>query len=146
VIQVLKRYSLCVIDPEGDYTHLDALPGVIVYPLPDDKDPFPMLEPILRQPALSLVVDMSTIPPRAKPALVRELLQRVNSLRRSLGVPHCVVLDEAHYLPLLVLYSQIGVSERIPRNGIHAGWTESRSRFYTSEPHPMRNGEAQLLR
>ncbi|HTF36030.1 MAG TPA: hypothetical protein VK714_20280, partial [Myxococcota bacterium] len=36
-----------------------------------------------------------------------------------------------------------GVPERIPRNGIHAGWTGSQSRFHTSEPHPMRDGEAQ---
>ena len=36
-----------------------------------------------------------------------------------------------------------GAPEWIPRNGIHAGWTGSQSRFYTSEPHPMRNGEAQ---
>ncbi|HBZ68856.1 MAG TPA: hypothetical protein DEP35_03545 [Deltaproteobacteria bacterium] len=94
---ILKRYSLCILDPEGDYTHLDALPGVIVYRLREDKDPVAALELILRQPALSLVVDMSALPPRAKPALVRELLQRVNSLRRALGAPHRVVIDEAHY-------------------------------------------------
>ena len=94
---ILKRYSLCILDPEGDYTHLDALPGVIVYPLREENDPSLVVEPILRQPALSLVVDMSAVPLGGKPTLVRELLQRVNSLRRALGAPHRVVIDEAHY-------------------------------------------------
>src|SRR5262249_2020872 len=27
---ILQRYSVCVLDPEGDYRTLDALPGVVV--------------------------------------------------------------------------------------------------------------------
>jgi hypothetical protein len=33
----------------------------------------------------------------AKPAAVRSLLRGVDALHRALGVPHLVVLDEAHY-------------------------------------------------
>ena len=94
---ILKRYSLCILDPEGDYTGLEALPSVIVHRVSQDKGPFPDLERILRQPGLSLVVDLSAIPAGAKPALARRLLDRVNLLRRLIGLPHGVVVDEAHY-------------------------------------------------
>ena len=94
---IFKGYSLCILDPEGDYTQLDSLTGVIVHRLGQGTDSFPDLERILRQPALSLVVDMSAIVAGAKPALVRSFLERVNALRRSVGLPHRVVLDEAHY-------------------------------------------------
>jgi hypothetical protein len=30
---ILQRYALCVLVPEGDYTWLETLPGVIVQPL-----------------------------------------------------------------------------------------------------------------
>ncbi|MGO9119253.1 MAG: HAD hydrolase family protein [Desulfomonilaceae bacterium] len=94
---ILKGYSLCILDSEGDYVSLDALPGVIVHRLTHETDPFPDVERILRQPVLSLVVDLSAIQAGAKPAVVRMLLERVNALRRSLGFPHRVLLDEAQY-------------------------------------------------
>lgn len=94
---ILKGYSVCILDPEGDYVRLDALPGVIVHRLGMETDLFPDLERIMRQPILSLVVDLSAIHAGAKPAVARMILQRVNALRRSLGFPHRVVLDEAHY-------------------------------------------------
>jgi len=94
---ILKDYSVCIVDPEGDYANLNALPGVIVHRLDHETDSFPDLERILRQPVLSLVVDLSAIQAGAKPAMVKTLLERVNALRRSLGFPHFIVLDEAHY-------------------------------------------------
>ncbi|HUL84048.1 MAG TPA: HAD hydrolase family protein, partial [Actinomycetota bacterium] len=94
---VLRRYAVCVIDPEGDYTCLEALPGVVVYRVHEYEDPLPGLEPILRQPTLSVVVDLTRLATDAKRAAVRTLLRVVNGLRRALGVPHVVVLDEAHY-------------------------------------------------
>jgi hypothetical protein len=95
---ILKGYSVCILDPEGDYGHLDALPGVIVHRLTRETDPLPDLERILRQPVLSGVVDLSAIQAGAKPGVIKTLLERVNALRRSLGFPHRVVLDEAHYI------------------------------------------------
>jgi hypothetical protein len=94
---ILKRYAICILDPEGDYAGLEALPGVIVHRVHQHEDPLPPLERILRQPALSVVVDMSGLAVDAKPAVVRSLLRGVDALRRALGVPHLIVLDEAHY-------------------------------------------------
>ena len=93
---ILERYALCVVDPEGDYTCLEALPGVIVHRV-DHADPLADLERALRQPALSVVLDLSGLPGEHKADAVRALLPRINALRRAFGVPHRVVLDEAHY-------------------------------------------------
>jgi hydroxymethylpyrimidine pyrophosphatase-like HAD family hydrolase len=94
---ILRRYSLCLLDPEGDYTCLEALPGVVVHPLDADAASFVALERILAHPDLSLVVDMSTVAQGEKPRVVRSLLEHLNRLRRATGLPHRVVVDEAHY-------------------------------------------------
>jgi hypothetical protein len=52
---------------------------------------------MLTHPDLSLVLDMSTAPREDKPLLVRRLLDVLNRLRRATGLPHRVVVDEAHY-------------------------------------------------
>ena len=94
---ILQRYSLCILDPEGDYTCLEALPGVIVHPVDSKDASFLGLEQMLTHPDLSLVVDMSAAPREDKPVLVRRLLETLNRLRRVTGLPHRVVVDEAHY-------------------------------------------------
>ena len=94
---ILQRYSLCILDPEGDYTCLEALPGVIVQPVGGKEGLFLGLERVLTHPDLSLVVDMSAAPREEKPLLVRQLLEAINRLRRATGLPHRVVVDEAHY-------------------------------------------------
>lgn len=93
---ILERYAVCVVDPEGDYVCLDALPGVIVHRVGRD-DPLPDLERALRQPTLSVVLDLSAVPHDGKRGVVRSVLRRIDALRRAVGVPHRVVLDEAHY-------------------------------------------------
>ncbi|MGH7306402.1 MAG: HAD hydrolase family protein [Candidatus Rokuibacteriota bacterium] len=94
---ILQRYSLCILDPEGDYACLEALPGVIVQPVDGKEASFTWLERVLRHPDLSLVVDMSTAPQGEKPLLVRRLMDALNRLRRENGLPHRVVVDEAHF-------------------------------------------------
>ena len=94
---ILQRYSLCVLDPEGDYACLEALPGVIVQPVGGKEALFLGLERVLAHPDLSLVVDMSAAPRDEKPLLVRSYLKALTHLRRTTGLPHRVVVDEAHY-------------------------------------------------
>ncbi len=56
---ILYGYSLCIIDPEGDYTSLEALPGVTVFggagPLPRPRD----LVKSLQHGDQSIVIDLS---------------------------------------------------------------------------------------
>ena len=95
--QILHGYSLCVIDPEGDYRTLDALPGVTVLG-GDTPPPTPReLLHALRYPDRSLVIDLSSIAQDAKREYIRSVLPALNVMRRRNGVPHRIVVDEAHY-------------------------------------------------
>ena len=95
---ILQRYSICVIDPEGDYAGLEALPGVVVLggrlngPTPRE------LRTALRYPDVNVILDLSQMPHAAKWAYIRGLLPGLSELRSELGVPHRIVLDEAHYV------------------------------------------------
>jgi hypothetical protein len=94
---ILQGYCLCVIDPEGDYGTLESLPGVVV--LRADEGP-PRLEEVaraLRYPDVSIVLEFSALSHERKVAYVEELLPMLASLRRRAGLPHWIVVDEAHY-------------------------------------------------
>ena len=94
---ILQGYCLCVIDPEGDYATLESLPGVAVF---GGEEPPPRLSDVaraLRFPEISIVIDLSAITHEEKLAYVNELLPMLAALRRSIGLPHWIVVDEAHY-------------------------------------------------
>ena len=94
---ILYGYCLCIIDPEGDYTSLEALPGVVVFggadPLPRPRD----LLRALRHPDGSVVIDLSHCSHEEKLDYVRTILPSLATLRRLTGLPHRIVVDEAHY-------------------------------------------------
>jgi hypothetical protein len=94
---ILHGYSLCVIDPEGDYRTLEALPGVTVL---GGEDPPPKPRELLRAlryPDRSLVIDLSSMAHEAKFDYIRSALPALNVMRRRTGVPHRIIIDEAHY-------------------------------------------------
>lgn len=94
---ILHGYSLCVIDPEGDYRTLEALPGVTVLG-GDDPPPTPRdLRRALRYPDRSVVIDLSALPHAAKLDYILATLPALNVMRRRTGVPHRIIVDEAHY-------------------------------------------------
>lgn len=93
---ILARYSVCVIDPEGDYAPLENLPGVLV--LGHDGPPtLRDVERALQYPDVSVVVDLSAMPWEERLEYVPSLLKIVASARRHRGFPHRIVVDEAHY-------------------------------------------------
>ncbi|MGO9435526.1 MAG: HAD hydrolase family protein [Terracidiphilus sp.] len=94
---ILQGYSVCVIDPEGDYSSLEALPGVVVLgraePLPDIPD----VARALRHFDLSVVIDLSRAQYEEKVSYLQKLMPMLISLRQNTGLPHWIVVDEAHY-------------------------------------------------
>lgn len=94
---ILHGYALCVLDPEGDYGALEELPGVTVLggeePPPTPRD----LLRALRYPDRSVVIDLSRAPHDAKIAYIRAALPALAVMRRRTGLPHRILLDEAHY-------------------------------------------------
>jgi hypothetical protein len=94
---ILHGYCICAIDPEGDYSSLEALPGVTLLGR-DDPPPTPReLGRALRYPDRSVIVDLSHRPLDEKIPYVRALLRGLAVLRRKTGLPHRIVVDEAHY-------------------------------------------------
>jgi hydroxymethylpyrimidine pyrophosphatase-like HAD family hydrolase len=94
---ILHGYCVCVLDPEGDYRSLEALPGVTVLG-GEDPPPTPReLLRALRYPDRSVVIDLSQLPQDEKIAYIRAALPAVNHMRRRTGLPHRILLDEAHY-------------------------------------------------
>jgi hydroxymethylpyrimidine pyrophosphatase-like HAD family hydrolase len=94
---LLQGYCLCVIDPEGDYATLETLPGVVVF---RGDEPPPRLSDVsraLRHHDTSIVIDLSGLTHDEKLGYVSQLLPTLASLRRSTGLPHWIVVDEAHY-------------------------------------------------
>jgi hypothetical protein len=94
---ILQGYCVCVIDPEGDYRTLESLPGVVVFGGDDPPPQLPDLARALRHPEMSAVIDLCHLSYREKIDYLYSLLPMLASLRRSTGLPHRIVVDEAHY-------------------------------------------------
>lgn len=94
---ILQGYCLCVIDPEGDYATLGSLPGVVLFGGDNPPPRFSSVARALRHPDVSIVIDLSSISHAEKLSYVNELLPMLASLRRSVGLPHWIVVDEAQY-------------------------------------------------
>lgn len=91
------RYRLCIIDPEGDHISLGTRPRTLVFghtvPLPAPS----AVPGVLRDTGLSVVLNLAALPHPAKVAYVDEVLCAFQSLRSETGIPHWIVIDEAHY-------------------------------------------------
>jgi len=94
---ILHGYSLCVLDPEGDYVSLEALPGVTVLGGADPLPPPGEVVRALRHADVSVVIDLSRASHDVKVDYMRAMLPALATLRRHTGVPHRIVVDEAHY-------------------------------------------------
>ena len=94
---ILQRYALFVIDPEGDYRSLEGLPGVVVADASDSHSHVHDIARTLHHADMSLVLDLSHMASGEKRDYVRALLPRLKEHRRKVGIPHRILVDEAHY-------------------------------------------------
>jgi hypothetical protein len=94
---VERRYSVCVIDPEGDYGVLGTLPGVSCVDVTDEPGWRRALERLDHDTSASVVLDLSTLDNDQKVALIAAGLELIRERRARWGPPHWVLLDEAHY-------------------------------------------------
>jgi hydroxymethylpyrimidine pyrophosphatase-like HAD family hydrolase len=94
---ILQGYCVCIIDPEGDYRELEALPSVITLGGDDPPPQARELVRALRYPDVSVIVELSKISHREKREYLQTLLPLLVNLRHRTGLPHKILLDEAHY-------------------------------------------------
>jgi hydroxymethylpyrimidine pyrophosphatase-like HAD family hydrolase len=92
-----RQYSVCVIDPEGDYRVLAALPSVGWAAVTDEVGWRDALARMDHDPSACVVLDLSTLEHAERSALIAAGLTLIRDRRRRWGPPHWVVLDEAHY-------------------------------------------------
>jgi hypothetical protein len=90
-------YSVCLIDPEGDYTSLGRLHGVECLckagQAPDGEE----IRRLLSHRFGSVIVDLSLVERDNQAAFTQALLRELSNDRRSTGLPHWIVVDEAHH-------------------------------------------------
>lgn len=94
---ITQQYCTCVLDPEGDYGELAQLPGVVLF---GHREPLPSMHALgiaLGNADVSCVLDLSQLALDEKRRYAAAVLQLVHDLRRTTGLPHDVVVDEAHY-------------------------------------------------
>ena len=92
--------TLCLIDPEGDYQALSEIQRVLLMggegesalPTPDE------LTQLLGRPNESLVLDLSSLTRPEKVTYATKVLAAANAVRGTRGMPHWIVVDEAHHI------------------------------------------------
>jgi len=91
-------YRVCVFDPESDHVALGHRPGAIVLGreigLPAAGD----VGVVLFQTGASIILDLRSLPHAAKAEYVRRALLSIAVERARSGIPHWMVVDEAHQL------------------------------------------------
>ena len=96
-------YTLCVLDMEGDHANLGQLCGVLTF---GGRDPLPNAEEvgrIIRHRYSSVVLDLSLHEPALKFAYARDILDQLGEVRRAVGLPHWILVEEAHLVPSAAL-------------------------------------------
>ncbi|MGH7278470.1 MAG: HAD hydrolase family protein, partial [Candidatus Rokuibacteriota bacterium] len=92
--------SVCLLDPEGDYSTLGDLKGVIVVggkaegELPSSDE----LHQLLRHPGTSPILDLSALSRAEKVDYATKVLATIAAARGVSGLPHWLLIDEAHHL------------------------------------------------
>jgi hydroxymethylpyrimidine pyrophosphatase-like HAD family hydrolase len=92
---VEQAYQVCVIDPEGDYAHLEDT--IMLGSSSRSPDPEEVLQ-LLEKPQQSVVINLLGIALEDRPAFFNRLLPRLQELRARTGHPHWIVVDETHHL------------------------------------------------
>jgi hydroxymethylpyrimidine pyrophosphatase-like HAD family hydrolase len=90
-----KAYQVCIIDPEGDYSTLQALINL------GNQQRAPTVDEvlsILEDPTINLSVNLLGLPLGDRPFFLAQLIPGLQALRARTGRPHWIVLDEAHHM------------------------------------------------
>ena len=94
-------YQFLLIDPEGDFRGLRALPEIVVLEGEQKTLPSPQLvASLLETVTVSIVLDLCSYPFTHRNRYVADLLHGLHSLKDRKFRPHWIVLEEAqHFLP-----------------------------------------------
>ena len=89
-------YCVLVVDPEGDHRELGRLRGTVTVDAAEGLPAPARVAALFRQRFTSVVLDLSCLAPFERRAYLDGLAVQVAQQRSDVGLPHWVVLDEAH--------------------------------------------------
>ena len=89
-------YRVVVIDVEGDHTGLGSLPGVLLMGGPNRLPTPEEISAPVRRAVANVVVDLSMLGSAEQDDFIASLLAVLEEVRRETGLPHWVMVDEAH--------------------------------------------------
>lgn len=88
-------YQYCVVDPEGDYEHLNR---AVVLGTSNNAPTVSEALAVLRTPTQNAAINLLGIALDQRPTFFASLLPALLELRAQTGRPHWLVFDEAHHL------------------------------------------------
>lgn len=88
-------YTALIIDPEGDHTSLADLHQTVIIEAGGAPSVDELVQ-MLCQQSLSVVLDLSVMAPSAMVPYLEAVAPRIESTRNQYGLPHWIVVDEAH--------------------------------------------------
>jgi hydroxymethylpyrimidine pyrophosphatase-like HAD family hydrolase len=92
-------YSVLVLDAAGEHRDLEQLHGTLAFG--GDREPLPppdRIGTLLSHRYGSLILDLSLQPGPVRHGYVTEIAAAVNEHRATVGLPHWVIMEEAHVL------------------------------------------------
>ncbi len=90
-------YRVCIIDPEGDYTQMGQRSKIVTFGH-DLALPSPQaLARVLATQSTSIVLTLSSLTPSEQLDYTKDLLASLHEARDATGIPHWILIDEAHY-------------------------------------------------
>lgn len=102
---VQKRYQLCLVDPEGDYSGAE---GLVTVGTALQAPEISQVIQLLRNPEENLAICLLAVPLADRPTFFSDLLSHITILHRNSGHPHFLIIDEAHHLMPAEYVGQIG--------------------------------------
>ncbi len=106
-----RGYVVCAVDPEGEHRRLGDLPGVLTVGGGEALPPVGLVARLLATQLASVVVDLSLEPAETRETYARDLLAALYAQRAATGLPHWIVVDEAH----VALHAGLEGEERLDR-------------------------------
>jgi hydroxymethylpyrimidine pyrophosphatase-like HAD family hydrolase len=115
-----QGYQVIVIDPEGDYHSLTALPHtMLVGGAGTDLRRVGDIITLAEYARVNLVVDLSALPLAARAEFTRRLLHALHDLRIRTGRPHWLLIDEAQQIcPPSEPHVAAAVQEHVQMGGV----------------------------
>lgn len=95
---VQAGYAVCVLDMQGDHGGLGQLRGALTLGGREVLPPPEEVARMVRHRFTSLVLDLSQREPAVRDAYARDVLDQLTETRRECGLPHWIVIEEAHAL------------------------------------------------